>query len=310
MKKTLFMLFCLLCSIGAMAQKKTITGVVTDATGEAVIGASIVETGTTNGTVTDLDGNFTLSVANDGSIRVSFVGYQTQTLSVKGKSTFKIALKEDSEMLQEVVVTGYGGKQLRTKVTNSISKVKEETLKQGLYSNPAQALSGAVAGLSVSQTSGNPGAAPTLVLRGGTNFDGSGSPLILVDGQVRGSLSDINPADIESMEVLITRNLIFNQFRKSFNENAYKLTVLSAAMDYYDMEDELSAADLKEFIKRMVGGLPPRQQEVFKMSRDEHLTYKEIATRLNISEKTVERHINEAIKFLKKNIMLYLIFIF
>ena len=135
MKKTLFMLFCLLCSIGAMAQKKTITGVVTDATGEAVIGASIVETGTTNGTVTDLDGNFTLSVANDGSIRVSFVGYQTQTLSVKGKSTFKIALKEDSEMLQEVVVTGYGGKQLRTKVTNSISKVKEETLKQGLYSN-------------------------------------------------------------------------------------------------------------------------------------------------------------------------------
>ena len=109
---------------------------------------------------------------------------------------------------------------------------------------------------------------------------------------------------------IITRNLIFNQFRKSFNENAYKLTVLSAAMDYYDMEDELSAADLKEFIKRMVGELPPRQQEVFKMSRDEHLTYKEIATRLNISEKTVERHINEAIKFLKKNIMLYLIFIF
>ena len=103
---------------------------------------------------------------------------------------------------------------------------------------------------------------------------------------------------------IITRNLIFNQFRKSFNENAYKLTVLSAAMDYYDMEDELSAADLKEFIKRMVGELPPRQQEVFKMSRDEHLTYKEIATRLNISEKTVERHINEAIKFLKKNIML------
>ena len=85
---------------------------VTDATGEAVIGASIVETGTTNGTVTDLDGNFTLSVANDGSIRVSFVGYQTQTLSVKGKSTFKIALKEDSEMLQEVVVTAHKSNQL------------------------------------------------------------------------------------------------------------------------------------------------------------------------------------------------------
>ena len=127
-------------------------------------------------------------------------------------------------------------------------------------------------------------------------------------------LSSITEVEEVVQEVFVkvweTRNLIFNQFRKSFNENAYKLTVLSAAMDYYDMEDELSAADLKEFIKRMVGELPPRQQEVFKMSRDEHLTYKEIATRLNISEKTVERHINEAIKFLKKNIMLYLIFIF
>lgn len=109
---------------------------------------------------------------------------------------------------------------------------------------------------------------------------------------------------------IITRNLIFNQFRKSFNENAYKLTILSSAMSYYDIEDELSAADLQEFIKKIVQELPPRQQEVFNLSRNEHLSYKEIAIRLNISEKTVERHINEAIKFLKKNIMLYLIFIF
>ena len=81
-------------------------------------------------------------------------------------------------------------------------------------------------------------------------------------------------------------------------------------MDYYDMEDELSAADLKEFIKKDGGWVATSSTRSFKMSRDEHLTYKEIATRLNISEKTVERHINEAIKFLKKNIMLYLIFIF
>lgn len=202
MRKTIFMLFCLLFSIGAMAQKKSITGVVTDATGEAVIGASVVEKGTTNGTVTDLDGNFTLSVDENGSIQVSFIGYQTQTLNVKGKTSFKIVLKEDSEMLQEVVVTGYGGKQLRTKVTNSISKVSENALTVGVYSNPAQALSGAVAGLKVTQSSGNPGATPSIVLRGGTNFDGTGSPLVLVDGQLRDSLSDINPEDIESMEVL------------------------------------------------------------------------------------------------------------
>lgn len=183
-------------------QSGTCTGVVKDAAGETVIGASVVVKGTTNGTITGIDGDFSLSnVKNGDIIQISFVGYQTIEIAWKGQP-LRITLKEDSEMLEEVVVTGYGGKQLRTKVTNSIAKVKDETLKQGLYSNPAQALSGAVAGLSVSQTSGNPGAAPTLILRGGTNFDGSGSPLILVDGQVRSSLSDINPADIESMEVL------------------------------------------------------------------------------------------------------------
>lgn len=109
---------------------------------------------------------------------------------------------------------------------------------------------------------------------------------------------------------VITRNLVFNQFRRSFNENAYKLTVLSSIMPYYNLEEELTAADLQEFIEKMVKELPPRQQEVFNLSRNAHLTYKEISIRLSISEKTVERHINEALKFLKKNIMFYLIFIF
>lgn len=109
---------------------------------------------------------------------------------------------------------------------------------------------------------------------------------------------------------VITRNLVFNQFRRSFNENAYKLTVLSSIMPYYNLEEELTAADLQEFIEKMVKELPPRQQEVFNLSRNAHLTYKEISICLNISEKTVERHINEALKFLKKNIMFYLIFIF
>lgn len=202
MRKSIFLILCLLCSVGAMAQK-TVSGVVTDATGEAVIGASVIEVGAAgNGTVTDLDGKFTLTVSPDGKIQISYIGYQTQTLSAKDKSFFKVVLKEDSEMLQEVVVTGYGGKQLRTKVTNSIAKVKEDVLQKGLFSNPAQALSGAVAGVRVFQTSGDPGATPVIVLRGGTDYNGNGSPLVLVDGQVRGSLSDINPEDIESMEVL------------------------------------------------------------------------------------------------------------
>ena len=202
MKKTIFLILCILCSLGAMAQKKSITGVVTDASGESVIGASVVEVGTTNGVITDISGKFTLMVDPNGKIKVSYVGYQPQVLDVKGKNSFNIKLKEDSEMLDEVVVTGYGGKQLRTKVTNSISKVSEESLKVGVFSNPAQALSGAVSGLKVTQSSGNPGSTPTIVLRGGTEWDGSGSPLVMVDGQLRDGLNDINPEDIESMEVL------------------------------------------------------------------------------------------------------------
>lgn len=201
-KSILLLMLCLCSSIAAIAQTKSITGVVTDATGEAVIGASIVEVGTTNGTITDMDGNFSLKVKPGAQISITYIGYAPQTIYVKDKTSFRIKLKEDSEMLEEVVVTGYGGKQLRTKVTNSISKVSEESLKVGLFSNPAQALSGAVAGLKVTQASGSPGATPTITLRGGTDFNGTGSPLVIIDGQLRDGLSDINPEDIESMEVL------------------------------------------------------------------------------------------------------------
>ena len=113
-----------------MAQKKSITGIITDTAGEAVIGASIVEVGTTNGTVSDVDGNFTLSVSDNASIQISFIGFSSQTLSVQGKMNFKIILKEDSELLQEVVVTGYGGKVSRAKLTNSISTVSPQILEK------------------------------------------------------------------------------------------------------------------------------------------------------------------------------------
>ncbi|MDE5711901.1 MAG: SusC/RagA family TonB-linked outer membrane protein, partial [Bacteroides sp.] len=166
------------------------------------IGASVVVKGTTNGVITDIDGNFSLSGVKDGDIiQISFVGYKTVELVWKGKP-FNVTLEEDSELLEEVVITAYGGKQLRSKVTNSISKVKEDVLTTGSHTNPAKALSGAVSGLRVQQTSGNPNDVPTMVLRGGTNLDGSGSPLVIVDGQVRSSLADINPEDIESMEVM------------------------------------------------------------------------------------------------------------
>ena len=134
MKKLFLCFLLLLCAVGAIAQKKSITGIVVDVTGEPVIGASVVELGTTNGTITDFDGNFSLSVESNGKIQITFVGYKTEVVAVKNQTTFNIKLKEDSEMLGEVVVTGYGGKQLRSKVTSSISKVNEDALKVGVIS--------------------------------------------------------------------------------------------------------------------------------------------------------------------------------
>lgn len=203
MKKTLFLLLCILCSIGAMAQKKVITGVVTDATGETVIGASVLEVGTSNGTITDIDGKFSLSVDKGGKITISFVGYQSRTLTIGNEAIYNVVLKDDSEMLQEVVVTGYGGSQKRAALTTAISKLDNTVLKSAAFSNAGQSLQGSVTGLRVVNTSGQPGSEPNITLRGGATITGDNSnTLIVVDGIVRNNMNDINPSDIESMQVL------------------------------------------------------------------------------------------------------------
>lgn len=187
--------------MNVVQQAGTCTGVVKDANGEAIIGASVVVKGTTNGVITDIDGNFILPNVKSGDlISISYIGFATKEMKWTGQP-LNVTLTEDVAILDEVVVTAYGGRMQRSKVTNSISKVDSEVLSSGLHSNPAQALSGAVAGLSVRQTSGDPGATPTIILRGGTSLDGSGSPLVIVDG-VQRSMADINPSDIESMEVM------------------------------------------------------------------------------------------------------------
>jgi TonB-linked SusC/RagA family outer membrane protein len=201
--KPLLLVFTVLMSFGHIFAQTTLTGTVKDARdGSTLPGVNVVVAGTTIGTVTNIDGFFTLSVpAGSKELMISMVGYSTLTLPIGANTVFDVALAEETRAIDEVVVTGYGGTQKRAKLTNSISTVKEEVLKSGVYSNPAQALSGAVSGLKVTQSSGKAGAVPSLVIRGGTNLDGSGSPLVIVDGQIR-SISDLNPEDIESMEVL------------------------------------------------------------------------------------------------------------
>lgn len=203
MKQTIFLILCLFCSMGAIAQVKSITGVVTDGTGETVIGASVVEAGTTNGTITDFDGKFSLNVAKGTKLTVSYVGYKPQTITVSNENNYSIVLQEDTEVLDEVVVTGYGGSQKRATLTTAISKLDNAVLKNAAFSNAGQSLQGSVTGLRVINTTGQPGSEPNITLRGGATITGDNSKaLIVVDGIVRNSMSDINPSDIESIQVL------------------------------------------------------------------------------------------------------------
>lgn len=187
----------------ALQAAQPIKGVVVDEQEIPMPGVNVVVVGTDIGTITDLDGNFEIAVpGTDSKLSFSFIGYTPQNVSLNGRTFLKVVLKEDTMVLKEVVVTGYGGTQLRSKLTNSISSVDKDALRNGLFSNPAQALSGAVPGLKVVQTSGSPRSVPAVILRGGTNLDGTGSPLIIIDGQIRSDMSDINPEDIASMDVL------------------------------------------------------------------------------------------------------------
>ena len=197
-----FLLITVLITPCLMAQTKTITGVITSGSDNLPLpGATVQIKGTTTGTIADMDGKYTLEVPENGVLVFSFIGHIAQEMSVAGKTVINLTLPEETSKIDEIVVTGYGGTQKRSKLTNSISTVKEDLLTTGIHSNPAQALSGAVSGLKVTQSSGKPGSVPTIILRGGTNYDGSGTPLVIIDGQVR-NLSDINPEDIESMDVL------------------------------------------------------------------------------------------------------------
>ncbi len=184
-----------------MAQSLTVNGVVLDESGQSVIGATVLEEGTENGTITNLDGKFTLQVEKGKSLVISYIGFETQRVRAVNEKQLKIILHEDSELLDEVVVVGYGVKQKRSTMTTAISKMDQKVLQNAAFSNAAQALQGTVSGLRVTNTSGAPGSAPTIVLRGGAGIESAGSPLVVVDGVVR-SMSDINPSDIESIQVL------------------------------------------------------------------------------------------------------------
>ena len=191
----------LLCMVSTIlyAQKIEATGTVVDQTGETVIGATIMEKGTTNGTVTDFDGNFKLTTASGAKIVVSYIGFMTQELNAE--STMKIVLKEDAQSLQEVVVTGYTT-QRKADLTGSVAVVQTKDLKTSSDSDPMRALQGKVAGMTIT-TDGSPSGTGTVRIRGIGSFNSSQDPLFVIDGvPTTASLNSLNMNDIESMQVL------------------------------------------------------------------------------------------------------------
>ena len=201
-------LFGLFLSVGAFAQSITVNGHVKDATGEPIIGATVLVPGTSNGAATDLDGNFTLNCNQGDKLQVSYVGYATQT--VTASSNLVVTLVEDSKVLNDVVVIGYG-RAKKSDLTGSVTAIKPDEKNHGLQTNAQDMIQGKIAGVNITTSSGQPGSGATIRIRGGSSFNASNDPLIVIDGLamdnqgVKGlsnPLSMVNPNDIESFTVL------------------------------------------------------------------------------------------------------------
>lgn len=201
------LLLALILSLGtvmlANAQSRTVTGTVLDETfGEGIPGATVLVKGTTRGVPTDIDGSFSLEIQDgDQVLVVSFVGYITQEVEIGSQSNFTITLVEDIQSLEEAVVIGYGS-QDKKEITSAVVGVKPEEFNKGNISNPAQLLQGKVAGLSITRAGGSPNGGFNVRLRGLSTFGANQSPLIVLDGVIGASIENVDPNDIESIDVL------------------------------------------------------------------------------------------------------------
>ncbi|WP_448788945.1 TonB-dependent receptor [Bacteroides graminisolvens] len=185
----------------ALPDKIKVTGTVKDANGEGIIGASVVEENTTNGTITDISGNFVLTVSDNAVVKVSYIGYVAQQVKAVQGKPLNIVLREDTKTLDEVVVIGYGI-QRKGDVTSSVASIKSEDFSKGAVKDVGQLIQGKVAGLAITNPSGDPTSGTQIKLRGTNTIGGANTdPLVLIDG-VPGSLSTVAPEDVESVDVL------------------------------------------------------------------------------------------------------------
>ena len=193
----------LLIAMVTSAQQFTVRGTVKDATGEPVIGANVMVKGTSNGTITDIDGKYSVSDVNSSSVLVfTFIGYKNEEMACKGQHEINVILSEDLQTLDEVVVVGYGSLS-KKELSSSIVQVDKSQFQQGAMNNPMEMLTGKVAGLNVNNTaSANPNSGSSLQIRGATSITASNDPLIVIDGIAGGDIRNLSSQDIESMTVL------------------------------------------------------------------------------------------------------------
>ena len=220
MKKHIRLLFVtmmsFICFVAfAQEQRRTITGTVKDVNGESIIGANVSVEGTTLGTITDIDGAFKLDAPENGKLIISFIGYEKQEISINKKTNFSITLKEDSEMLSEVVVTALGIKREKKALGYAMQEVKTDVFSENRSTSVSNLLQGKVAGVQISQSGSGVGGPTRIVLRGLNSLSGNNTPLWVVDGlpvldnsnsntqfSYSSGAADINPDDIESISVL------------------------------------------------------------------------------------------------------------
>ena len=189
--------------IESAMQDQNVTGTVKEEdTGDAIPGANVVVKGTANGTVTDLDGNYSLSFSDEGAVLVfSFVGYKSMEIEVGNQSIIDVDLAADVTALSEIVVTGYGTQQ-KKEITSAVTSVKEKDFNVGMVNNPAQLIQGKVAGLTITRPGGDPNDDYIIRLRGVSTFGANQEPLVVIDGFIGASISSVDPADIASIDVL------------------------------------------------------------------------------------------------------------
>jgi len=255
LKKVTLLLVVLAISVGAFGQTRQVTGVVTDPDGATVPGAAVKILNTSKGVATDFDGKFTIALdPGENVLQISYVGMKTQDVNVQGKTTVSVVLQYDMLGMEEIVVVGYGV-QKKGDVTSSISSIKADAFVKGAVKDAAQLIQGKVAGLTISNPSGDPTANAQIMLRGITTLAASTSPLILIDG-VPGSLSTVAPEDIESIDVLkdgsaaaiygtrgtngviiITTKGVGQDIRQSIEYNAYAtVQTIARQMPFLDAE--------------------------------------------------------------------------